>query len=102
MGLRASGWNTKARSGLRRNPSDGLGIRPWQSKKVGVMEKGTVKWFNNAKGFGFIGRDNGPDVFVHHSGIEGNGYHSLAEGQQVDFEIVEGAKGPQATKVHIK
>jgi CspA family cold shock protein len=61
--------------------------------------RGTVKWFNNAKGFGFIGREDGPDVFVHYSAISSEGYKSLQEGDQVEFEIVEGQKGPQAGNV---
>jgi len=61
--------------------------------------KGVVKWFNNAKGYGFIGRSDGPDVFVHYSAISADGYKSLQEGDQVEFEIAEGQKGPQAANV---
>jgi cold shock protein len=65
-----------------------------------VRLKGTVKWFNNAKGFGFIGREDGsPDVFVHYSAISSDGYKTLQEGDQVEFEIVDGQKGPQAGNV---
>jgi len=60
---------------------------------------GTVKWFNDAKGFGFISREEGPDVFVHFSAIQGNGFKSLSEGDRVEFEIVQGQKGPQAADV---
>jgi CspA family cold shock protein len=60
---------------------------------------GTVKWFNDAKGFGFIAREGGPDVFVHFSAIQSQGFKSLAEGDQVEFEIVQGQKGPQAADV---
>ena len=62
-------------------------------------EVGTVKWFNNSKGFGFIARANGTDVFVHFSALRGEGYRSLEDGQQVEFEVVEGEKGPQAQDV---
>jgi cold shock protein len=61
--------------------------------------KGTVKWFNNAKGYGFIGRADGADVFVHYSAIATEGYKSLQEGDAVEFEIVQGQKGPQAANV---
>lgn len=61
--------------------------------------KGTVKWFNNAKGYGFIGREDGADVFVHYSAIASEGYKSLQEGDQVEFEITQGPKGPQASNV---
>ncbi len=60
---------------------------------------GTVKWLNDAKGFGFISREGGPDVFVHFSAIAGSGFKSLAEGDQVEFEVVQGQKGPQAAEV---
>ena len=63
------------------------------------MVKGTVKWFNNQKGYGFITPESGDDVFVHHSAIQGDGYKSLDEGQQVEFEIQQGDKGPQAINV---
>jgi cold shock protein len=61
--------------------------------------QGTVKWFNDAKGFGFLAREGGPDVFVHFSAIQSNGFKSLAEGDRVESEIVEGQKGPQAANV---
>ena len=63
--------------------------------------KGTVKWFNNAKGYGFLGRDNGPDVFIHYSAIASDGYRSLEEGDKVEFEIVQGQKGPQVSSLQI-
>lgn len=62
-------------------------------------EVGTVKWFNDAKGFGFISREEGPDVFVHFRAIQGDGFRSLKEGQQVSFTVVEGQKGLQADEV---
>jgi cold shock protein len=74
------------------------GERKGQGANV-AQYKGTVKWFNNAKGYGFIGREDGPDVFVHYSSIQLEGYKSLKEGDAVEFDIVEGAKGPQADNV---
>ncbi|WAH39527.1 cold-shock protein [Alicyclobacillus dauci] len=64
------------------------------------MQQGTVKWFNAEKGFGFISVEGGDDVFVHFSAIQGNGFKSLDEGQRVEFDIVEGPKGPQAANVY--
>jgi CspA family cold shock protein len=63
------------------------------------MATGKVKWFNDSKGYGFIEADSGEDVFVHHSDIEADGFRSLAEGQSVEFEITQGAKGPKAANV---
>lgn len=63
------------------------------------MANGTVKWFNDAKGFGFITQENGPDLFVHYTAIVGDGHRSLAEGDAVTFEQTKGPKGPQATNV---
>lgn len=60
---------------------------------------GAVRWFNNAKGYGFLGRDGGPDVFVHYTAIETDGYKSLKEGEHVEFDVIEGEKGPQADHV---
>jgi CspA family cold shock protein len=71
-----------------------------QRKKEPVAQyKGKVKWFNNAKGYGFIGREDGPDVFVHYSSIQLEGYKTLKEGDDVEFDIVQGQKGPQADAV---
>ena len=63
------------------------------------MAKGTIKWFSDQKGYGFIASESGPDVFVHHSAIQGNGFKSLDEGQSVDFEVQQGPKGAQASNV---
>jgi CspA family cold shock protein len=63
---------------------------------------GTVKWFNGAKGYGFIEREAGPDVFVHHSGIRGEGFRNLEEGQSVEFNVEQGPKGLQATDVAVR
>ncbi|MQN01564.1 MAG: cold-shock protein [bacterium LCO1.1] len=62
---------------------------------------GTVKWFNNQKGYGFISDDSGKDVFVHYSGIAGEGFKTLAEGAKVEFDVTEGTKGPQAVNVKV-
>jgi CspA family cold shock protein len=62
-------------------------------------QTGTVKWFNDAKGYGFISRETGDDVFVHHSAIEGEGFHTLRENQQVEFNVVQGDKGLKAANV---
>jgi cold shock protein len=62
---------------------------------------GTVKWFNGSKGYGFIARENGPDVFVHYSAIQSEGFRNLDEGQKVEFEVEQGNKGPQASNVTI-
>lgn len=63
------------------------------------MAKGKVKWFNNQKGYGFIATDNGKDVFVHYTAIKGDGYKSLQQGQSVEFDVVQGPKGEQASNV---
>ena len=62
---------------------------------------GTVKWFNGSKGYGFIARENGPDVFVHYSAIQSEGFRNLDEGQKVEFEVEQGGKGPQAANVTV-
>ena len=64
-----------------------------------MRSKGTVKWFNDAKGYGFISRSDGPDVFVHYSAVQGDGFKTLSEGQQVEFDVVDGPKGKQAANV---
>jgi CspA family cold shock protein len=69
-----------------------------QQEEAG-MAKGVVKWFNDSKGFGFIEQENGEDVFVHFSSIQGDGFKTLAEGQAVTFDVIQGAKGPQAANV---
>jgi CspA family cold shock protein len=81
-----------------------LGILRTQKSPAGdkgesKMAQGTVKWFNDSKGFGFIQQDNGPDVFVHFSAITGDGFKSLAEGDRVEFDVVQGQKGPQSSNV---
>jgi CspA family cold shock protein len=83
------GWFNDAVSGTR------VAARRYRTMRI----TGKVKWFNNAKGYGFIERDGGSDVFVHYSAIQGDGFRSLEEGQAVEFEIVDGPKGPQAGNV---
>jgi CspA family cold shock protein len=70
-----------------------------QNEETAVREQGIVKWFNASKGYGFIRRESGEDVFVHFSAIQGDGYRSLNEGQAVEFEVVRGPKGLQASNV---
>ena len=70
-----------------------------RTEEFGSMANGKVKWFNTAKGFGFIEREDGPDVFVHYSAIEGSGFRTLAENEPVEFEVAEGPKGLHATNV---
>ena len=65
------------------------------------MAQGTVKWFRDDKGYGFIEQDGGPDLFVHFRAIQGNGFKTLAEGQRVEFDVEQGQKGPQAVNVHV-
>jgi len=74
-------------------------LKKMQERHPVAQYKGKVKWFNNAKGYGFIGRDDGPDVFVHYSAIQLDGYKTLKEGDDVEFDIVQGQKGPQADAV---
>jgi CspA family cold shock protein len=88
-----------ASSPLIRNDSSQQKIQ--KQKKVTKMEQGTVKWFNDAKGFGFISRQSGDDVFVHFSAIQSNGFKSLQEGQAVSFTVAKGPKGLQAENVQI-
>ena len=68
-------------------------------KEVRIMPNGTVKWFNESKGFGFITQEDGTDVFAHYSEIQGDGFKTLAEGDQVSFEVVDGDKGPKALSI---
>jgi CspA family cold shock protein len=78
----------------------------WNDENTGkedvIMANGTVKWFNEKKGFGFIGQEDGSDVFVHHSGIDASGFKTLSEGDQVSFDVEQGAKGPFATHVQVR
>src|SRR5437899_449776 len=88
------------RSGGRPRHGDGASPRRYASKKEVVeMAQGSVKWFNDAKGFGFITQEGGEDVFVHFSAVQAQGFKSLAEGDKVEFEVTKGPKGLQAANV---
>jgi CspA family cold shock protein len=80
-------------------PTNSLQVRPGQERRELFVTTGTVKWFSSEKGFGFISQEEGPDVFVHFSAIQGSGYRNLEENQKVEFDITDGPKGPQATNV---
>ena len=95
-------WAWTQRFERRGNITSQSGLKPHPSGRGVIRMLGKVKWFNNSKGFGFIGRDDGgADVFVHYSAISGEGYRTLNEGDLVEFEIVEGAKGRQAANVQV-
>jgi CspA family cold shock protein len=82
--------------------SSSLGPENFLRKESAIMTKGSVKWFNANKGYGFIEQENGPDVFVHHSGINASGFKSLDEGDRVTFDITQGQKGPAAINVTVE
>jgi cold shock protein len=83
----------------RRTPTDRTQVRYGKERRELFVTTGTVKWFSSEKGYGFISQEGGPDVFVHFSAIQGAGYRNLEENQQVEFEITDGPKGPQAANV---
>jgi cold shock protein len=86
-------------NGSIREPTYKCAQQTHNEQGVVTMVEGTVKWFNDAKGFGFIEQDGGSDVFVHHTAIQGQGFKTLEEGERVTFEVVDGAKGPAAENV---
>jgi cold shock protein len=98
------GWRALKMSGSsRHNTSSEVGVHTEKRKKENArMSKGIVKWFNEKKGFGFIQQQEGPDVFVHHTGINAKGFKSLNEGDQVSFDIQQGPKGPSAVNVSVQ
>jgi CspA family cold shock protein len=85
--------------GLRKRPTYNRAAKSHNEQGVVTMAEGTVKWFNDAKGFGFIEQDGGKDVFVHHTAIQSDGFKTLQEGERVTFDVVDGAKGPAAENV---
>lgn len=87
------------RSGKDLTPGKSLGILNRKEGERNMRATGTVKWFNDAKGFGFIEQADGPDVFVHYTAIQENGFKTLTEGQAVEFDVVEGPKGKQAANI---
>jgi CspA family cold shock protein len=93
----APGWPDEAWFGLTVQVPQPF-VRVKEKEKLS-RTTGRVKWFNNTKGYGFIGQDGGADVFVHYSAIQGDGYKTLQEGDLVEFEVTQGQKGPQAEKV---
>lgn len=92
--LLATPWGGEGRPGL--GP---FGFQRSEEVFSFMAEKGIVKWFNDSKGYGFVTRENGPDVFVHYNAISGEGFRSLREGQSVQFDVTQGPKGPQACDV---
>jgi CspA family cold shock protein len=77
-------------------------VRDGRGRRELLVTSGTVKWFNPDKGYGFITQENGPDVFVHFSAIQGDGYRNLEENQRVEFDVTSGPKGPQAANVRLQ
>jgi CspA family cold shock protein len=99
VGLFADVSPVRRRSFAVFRPTDPVLVSPGSGEQGGSVAQGTVKWFSNEKGYGFIARPDGDDVFVHFSAIQGDGYKTLTEGQEVEFDIVDGPKGQQAANV---